>query len=95
MRDFRTLNIWQDGIASVKQAYRLAESLPVAEKYGLRSQICRSAASIPLNIAEVCSPSSQIDFKRFSLDYLSVVFDPFSKEQKMINNLISKLKANS
>jgi len=43
----------------------LAESLPVAEKYGLRSQICRSAVSIPSNIAEGCSRSSQVDFKRF------------------------------
>ncbi len=65
MRDFRTLNIWQGGIAIVKQVYRLAESLPVEEKYGLRSQICRSAVSIPSNIAEGCSRSSQIDFKRF------------------------------
>ncbi len=43
----------------------LAEFLPVAEKYGLRSQICRSAVSIPSNIAEGCSRSSQVDFKRF------------------------------
>ncbi len=43
----------------------LAESLRVAEKYGLRSQICRSAVSIPSNIAEGCSRSSQVDFKRF------------------------------
>jgi len=65
MRDFRTLNIWKGGIAIVKQVYRLAEFLPVAEKYGLRSQICRSAVSIPSNIAEGCSRSSQVDFKRF------------------------------
>ncbi|MFQ5604505.1 MAG: four helix bundle protein, partial [bacterium] len=37
----------------------------VEEKYGLRSQICRSAVSIPSNIAEGCSRRSQIDFKRF------------------------------
>ncbi len=43
----------------------MAEFLPVEEKYGLRSQICRSAVSIPSNIAEGCSRSSQIDFKRF------------------------------
>ncbi len=43
----------------------LAERLPVEEKYGLRSQICRSAVSIPSNIAEGCSRNSQIDFKRF------------------------------
>ncbi len=65
MRDFRTLNIWIGGITIVKQVYRLAESLPVEEKYGLRSQICRSAVSIPSNIAEGCSRSSQVDFKRF------------------------------
>ncbi len=65
MRDLRTLNIWKGGIASVKQVCRLAEFLPLEEKYGLRSQICRSAVSIPSNIAEGCSRSSQIDFKRF------------------------------
>jgi len=65
MRDFRILNIWKGGIAIVKQVYRLAEFLPVAEKYGSRSQICRSAVSIPSNIAEGCSRSSQLYFKRF------------------------------
>ena len=69
MRDFRTLNIWKGGIAIVKQVYRLAAFLPAKEKYGLRSQIYRSAVSIPSNIAESCS-----------------------REQKMINYLISKLK---
>ena len=65
MRNFRTLNIWQEGIAIVKQIYRLAEWLPVEEKYGLKSQICRSAVSILSNITEGCSRNSQIDFKRF------------------------------
>ena len=119
MRNFRTLNIWQEGIAIVKQIYRLAEWLPVEEKYGLRSQICRSAVSIPSNIAEGCSRTSQIDFKRFLeialgssfeletqliiIEELSliptkdvkVIVDQLNIEQKMINNLISKLKANS
>ena len=119
MRDFRTLNIWKEGIAIVKQVYRLAEFLPVEEKYGLRSQICRSAVSIPSNIAEGCSRSSQIDFKRFlemalgssfeletqliiieelsiiSDEAIKVILDQFNKKQKMINNLISKLKTNS
>ena len=57
--------MWKGGIAIVKQVYRLAEFLPVEEKNGLRSQICRSAVSMPSNIAEGCSRSSQIDFKRF------------------------------
>ena len=65
MRNFRALNIWREGIAIVKQIYRLAQRLPIEEKFGLRSQICRSAVSIPSNIAEGCSRSSQIDFKQF------------------------------
>jgi len=52
-------------IVIVKQVYQLAEFLPVEEKYGLKSQICRSAVSITSIIAGGCSRSSQIDFKRF------------------------------
>ena len=119
MRDFRTLNIWQEGIAIVKQVYQLAELLPVEEKYGLKSQLCRSAVSIPSNIAEGCSRNSQIEFRRYleialgsayELETQLIIIDELfsisteeikmlkarlSKEQKMINNLINKLKANS
>ena len=119
MRNFRTLNIWQEGIAIVKQVYHLAELLPVEEKYGLRSQICRSAVSIPSNIAEGCSRNSQKDFRRFleialgssyeletqliiieelsliSKNEVIVMIDYINKEQKMINSLITRLKANS
>ncbi len=65
MRDFRQLNIWQEGLTIVKHVNRIAELLPDVEKYGLKSQICRSAVSIPSNIAEGCSRSSQLEFKRF------------------------------
>ena len=119
MRNFRTLNIWKEGIAIVKEVYRLAAFLPVEEKYGLRSQICRSAVSIPSNIAEGCSQSSQADFKRFleialgssfeletqfiiieelsiiSVEDIKIIMEQLNKQQKMVNNLISKLKAYS
>ena len=65
MRDFRTLNIWQDGMNLVKQVYQIVELLPKDEKYGLKSQMCRAAVSIPSNIAEGCSRNSQKDFYRF------------------------------
>ncbi len=64
MRDFRTLNILERWDCD-PDASGLAEFIPVAEKYGLRSQICRSAVSIHSNIAGSCSRSSQVDFKRF------------------------------
>ena len=49
----------------VIQVYKLSERLPKEEKYGLKSQITRAAISIPSNIAEGSSRSSDKDFKRF------------------------------
>lgn len=65
MRNFRTLDIWKNGIEIVKQIYVLSEQLPSEEKFGLRSQITRAAVSIPSNIAEGCSRHSEVEFKRF------------------------------
>lgn len=65
MRNFRNLEIWKEGIALVKAIYQLVDQLPDNEKYGLRSQMCRAVVSIPLNIAEGSSRSSEIDYKRF------------------------------
>jgi four helix bundle protein len=65
MRNFRLLNIWKDGIVLAKQVYKLSELLPKEEKFGLKSQICRAAVSIPSNIAEGSSRNSEIEFKRF------------------------------
>ncbi|SDG72520.1 four helix bundle protein [Winogradskyella thalassocola] len=65
MRNFRTLEIWKNGIELVKQVYVLSQQLPSEEKFGLRSQITRAAISIPSNIAEGSSRNSDIEFKRF------------------------------
>lgn len=65
MTNFRNLKIWQKGMELVIDIYKLSEMLPKEEKFGLRSQITRAAISIPSNIAEGCSRSSQKDFKRF------------------------------
>ncbi|MBI5021541.1 MAG: four helix bundle protein [Ignavibacteriales bacterium] len=65
MRDFRKLTIWQQGIQHVKEVYLLSGLLPKEEKYGLKSQMCRAAVSIPSNIAEGCSRNSDIEFRRY------------------------------
>lgn len=65
MRDFRKLEIWEQGIRLVKIIYKLSEKLPSDEKYGLKSQITRAVVSVPSNIAEGCSRNSEIEFKRF------------------------------
>jgi len=65
MTNFRNLKIWQKGMELVKCIYELSEKLPKEEKFGMRSQITRAAVSIPSNIAEGSSRSSQKEFKRF------------------------------
>ncbi|MEZ4809302.1 MAG: four helix bundle protein [Allomuricauda sp.] len=65
MRNFRELEIWKRGIELVKEVYQLIDNFPKMERYGLSSQISRSAVSIPSNIAEGCSRESQKDFSRF------------------------------
>jgi len=117
MRDYKNLNIWNNGIQIVKQVYVLVEKLPFSEKFGLKSQLSRAAVSIPSNIAEGCSRNSDIEFKRFLEIAMGSLFEVetqiticeelnfliledtkeikilLTKEAKMINSLISKIKA--
>ena len=65
MRDFRKYDIWTDSMELVDAVYTFVEAFPNTEKYGLSSQITRSAVSIPSNIAEGASRSSEKDFARF------------------------------
>jgi four helix bundle protein len=59
----------------VRRIYSLAKCLPMDEKYGLRSQICRAAVSIPSNIAEGAGRSSRKDYAYFLQVALSSAFE--------------------
>lgn len=59
------MTIWKDSLQFVTKIYKLAAELPDSEKFGLRSQIQRSAVSIPSNIAEGSAKSSQKEFIHF------------------------------
>ena len=52
IKSYRDLLIWQRGMDVVEACYRITKRLPDEERYGLISQIRRSAVSIPANIAE-------------------------------------------
>jgi len=65
MRNFRKYEVWQIGMEIVKSIYQLSSLFPKHEKFNLIDQITRAAISIPSNIAEGCSRTSQLEFKRF------------------------------
>lgn len=65
MKTYRDLLIWQKSVNLVIELYQFTAKYPDEEKYGLTSQIRRSAMSIPSNIAEGYGRNSDGEFKRF------------------------------
>jgi len=65
MQDFRKLLVWQKAHLSAVNIQRSTESIPRTGNVGLISQIRRAALSVPSNIAEGCSRSSDQDFAKF------------------------------
>ena len=62
---FKDLIVWQKSIVLVENIYKISYNLPESEKYGIASQMNRSAVSIPSNIAEGQKRGSSQDFNRF------------------------------
>jgi four helix bundle protein len=65
VHNFRELIVWQKAMDLAVHAYLLTGYFPREEKYGLISQIQRSAISIPSNIAEGCGRITAKDFQHF------------------------------
>jgi four helix bundle protein len=65
MNNYKELKIWQMSMDLVEKVYKLTLGFPSEEKYGLVSQIQRSAVSIPSNISEGAGRNSNKEFKNF------------------------------
>lgn len=65
MRDFHGLIVWQKAHALAIDVYRLTKQFPDDERFGLISQLRRSATSIPANLAEGCGRGGEREFVRF------------------------------
>jgi hypothetical protein len=52
VRDYKELIAYQKGYELTILIYRLTDTFPKEEMYGLTSQVRRAAVSIPSNIAE-------------------------------------------
>ena len=65
MRLHEKLDVWKKAIDFVVEIYRMTETFPTEEKFGLTSQIRRASVSIPANIAEGAGRESDKDYIRF------------------------------
>ena len=65
MKNFRDLKVWQKAHELVIEIYEITAKFPDNERYGLTSQIRRSAISIPANIVEGFKRKGKGDFLHF------------------------------
>ena len=65
MKTHHDLDVWKKSIDLVTVIYKVTESYPKSELYGLTSQIRRCAISVPSNIAEGAARTSTKEFSQF------------------------------
>lgn len=65
MKIHKDLEAWKKSLDFVTEIYRLTNTFPPDERYGLTNQIRRAAVSIPSNIAEGAARNSDKEFIQF------------------------------
>ena len=64
-RAHHDLRVWQEAMTLVEMVYRLTDTFPPDERYGLVSQMRRAAVSVPSNIAEGAARKSTKELIQF------------------------------
>jgi four helix bundle protein len=65
MHRFKELKVWQQAVELAVDVYKTTKNFPSEERYGITSQIQRSAVSIPSNIAEGAGRNTNNEFNHF------------------------------
>ena len=65
MSTHKDLEVWQLSIDLVESVYKVTNSFPKAELYGLTSQMRRAAVSIPSNISEGAARKGNKEYLQF------------------------------
>lgn len=65
MRDFHKIDVWKRSHQLTIAIYKVTETYPRDELFGLTSQIRRAVSSIPTNIAEGCGRNSDAELFNF------------------------------
>lgn len=61
----KKLDVWKASIEIVKEIYRLTNSFPKDELFGISSQLKRASVSIVSNLSEGLSRNTKLDTRRF------------------------------
>jgi four helix bundle protein len=64
-QSYKDLLVWQKSIALCTQVYKICETFPKSELYGLADQMKRAAVSVPSNIAEGQGRQHRKEFLHF------------------------------
>ena len=64
LKNYKDLKVWKKSYELCLETYRITSKFPREERYGLTSQIRRSAVSIPSNIAEGYGRKTTLDYVR-------------------------------
>lgn len=101
MKDFRNIKAWHRAHGLTLQVYKITESFPKEELYGLTSQLRRAIISVPTNIAEGCGRDTDPELARFidiaagsasEVDYLLLLAKELSYlEKESYRNLFDEL----
>lgn len=73
--NFKKLKIWEEGITIVSETYKMVKDFADFEKFNLVSQLIRCAVSIPYNIAEGTSKSTDKHLNKNIEDSLGSAFE--------------------
>lgn len=65
LRSYQDLKVWQKAFALCVRVYEVTRVFPAEERFGLTSQMRKSAVSIPSNIAEGYARGTTRDYVRF------------------------------
>jgi four helix bundle protein len=63
--NYESLEVWKRAHQLTLDVYRITQSFPSSELYGLTSQLRRAAASIPANLAEGSGRGSDRELTRY------------------------------
>lgn len=65
MHNYKELQVWKRGIKLTTEIYKISQLFPYEERFGLTSQMRRSAVSVPSNVAEGAGRRTDGEFANF------------------------------